>query len=336
MKRIRSHLAPLLVIFLAACTTLPEQLPLPETLAPPVTSLPGTTPTFTPSLTPLPPTLTPSPAQKPLVPNFAQIVIVVFENKEFGTVIGSSQMPYFNKLAQENTLLTQYYAIRHPSLPNYLALIGGDTFGITSDCEQCYINAQSLPDLIEVSGRTWKAYQEDLPTPCFLGSHGNYAQKHNPFIYFDSIRTDAQRCQNSIVPLTQLDTDIAAGVLPNFIFITPNECNDAHSCDLNIADSWLEQFNQKLLPALEATQQPYLLILTWDEGQGNHSCCGLPETAGGRVATILISPQAKNGFQDDTPYTHYSLLKTIASAWTLPALGYAADASNPIISAPWK
>jgi hypothetical protein len=79
-----------------------------------------------------------------------------------------------------------------------------------------------------------------------------------------------------------------------------------------------------------------LVILTWDEGQGNHSCCGLPTEAGGRVATVLISPQIKSGFQDDTPYTHYSLLKTIAASWGLPFLGHAADESNAIIATPWK
>jgi phosphatidylinositol-3-phosphatase len=251
-------------------------------------------------------------------------------------VIGSPQMPYFNQLAQTYTLLTQHYAVTHPSLPNYLSLIGGDTFSITANCENCYVNAQSLPDFIEASGRTWKTYQEDMPTPCFLGSTTTYAQKHNPFIYFDPIRTNTQRCQNSIVPLTQLDADIAAGALPNFIFVTPNLCNDAHDCDLRTADTWLQGFAPKLITALDAIQQPYLLILTWDEGQGNHSCCGLPAEAGGRVATVLVSPQAKNSFQDDTPYTHYSLLKTIASSWALPFLGQAAGESNVIITAPWK
>jgi phospholipase C len=262
--------------------------------------------------------------------------MIVLENKDYSAVIGSPQMPYFNQLARENVLLTQHYAITHPSLPNYLALIGGDTFGITSDCDHCYINAQSLPDLLEASGRTWKTYQEDLPAPCFLGNRGSYAQRHNPFIYFDAIRTNAQRCQNSVVALSQLETDLAAGTLPNFSFISPNVCNDSHDCDLKTTDTWLEQLNQKLIPALEATQQPYLLILTWDEGNGDEACCGLPAKAGGRVATVLISPQAKTAFQDETPYTHYSLLKTFAAAWTLPALGHAADDNNVLIMAPWK
>jgi hypothetical protein len=335
MKRINLFLIPWLILWLAACTTMPDQLPQPDTLTPPVTPSSGPTTTFTsPTLTPLPPPLTPTP--RLLVPNFAHIVIIVFENKEFGTVIGSPAMPYFNQLAQTNTLLTQYYAVTHPSLPNYLAMIGGDTFAITINCETCYINSQSLPDFIEASGRTWKTYQEDMPEPCFLGSKVDYAQKHNPFIYFDPIRTNPQRCQNSIVPLTQLDADIAARALPDFIFITPNLCNDAHDCDLRTADIWLENLAPKLVTALDTTQQPYLLILTWDEGQGNHSCCGLPTEAGGRIATVLISPQVKNGFQDDTPYTHYSLLKTISTSWALPLLGHAADENNVLITAPWK
>jgi len=270
------------------------------------------------------------------VPPFEHIVLILFENKEFGTVIGNDDMPTFNRLAQENTLLTQFYAIMHPSLPNYIALIGGDTFGITRDCNDCYVNAPSLPDLIEASGRTWKTYQEDMPRPCYLGGTLSYAQKHNPFIYFDSIRLDQTRCERSIVPLTELSTDIETDALPNYIFITPNICNDAHDCSLKVADRWLENLLAKLVPALDATTQPYLIVLTFDEGQGNHSCCGLPEDAGGRIPVVLISPLVKNGFQDDTPYTHYSLLKTIAESWGLAYLGHAADENNVLITAPWK
>jgi phospholipase C len=262
--------------------------------------------------------------------------LIIFENKEFGTVIGNPTMPHFNRLAQEHTLLTQFYAVTHPSLPNYIAMIGGDTFGIERNCEDCFINAASLPDLIEASGRTWKTYQEDLPEPCYLGSAANYAQKHNPFVYFDPIRLDQERCERSVVPFTDLATDILAGTLPNFVFITPNLCNDAHDCSLDVADRWLETLLAPLLPALDTTGQPYLVVLTFDEGQGDHSCCGLPEEAGGRIAVVLISPAVKKGFQDDTPYTHYSLLKTMAESWGLAYLGRAADENNVLITAPWK
>lgn len=322
-----------LVSFLAsACQparTESQPSPFPATLMP--------LPTFIPTAVSVEaPTLEQAPIPLPLVPNFSHIVIIVFENKEFGSVIGNGQMAYFNLLASSYTLLTAHYAITHPSLPNYLSLIGGDTFGITSDCEDCFVSAPSLPDLIEQSGRTWKTYQDDMPDPCFIGSTLRYEQKHNPFIYFDPIRLDAERCKQSIVPLTQMDADIALNDLPNFIFITPDICYSSHDCTLDLADGWLKQQMDKLYPALESSGEPFLIILTWDEGQGDHSCCGLPESAGGRVATVLISPQVKSNFQDETPYSHYSILKTITEAWGLLHLGHAADAETNLITAPWK
>src|SRR6266540_5254053 len=152
---IRAGFCIFLLVLLVACV--------PSIPPPPPTPIPTTT--FTP--TPIPPTVTstpfPSPTAtpEPLVPNFDHIVIIMFENKEFGTVIGNPLMSNYNRLAREYTLLTQYYAVAHPSLPNYVALIGGDTFGIDTNCSNCFINAPSLPDLIEATGRTWKTYQED-------------------------------------------------------------------------------------------------------------------------------------------------------------------------------
>jgi hypothetical protein len=133
-----------------------------------------------------------------------------------------------------------------------------------------------------------------------------------------------------------MDADIALNDLPNFIFITPDICYSAHDCDLDLADAWLKQQTDKLYPVLESSGEPFLIILTWDEGQGTHSCCGLPESAGGRVATVFISPQVKTNFKDETPYSHYSILKTISESWGLPRLGHAADADTALITAPWK
>jgi phosphatidylinositol-3-phosphatase len=318
---------------LACQPALTETPPQPLPIAP--LPLPSSTAAVVPGETSTP-TLESTPVPLPLVPNFSHIVIMIFENKEFGTVIGNGKMGYFNLLASSYTLLTGHFATTHPSLPNYLSLIGGDTFDVTDDCEDCFVNALSLPDLIEKSGRTWKTYQDDMPSPCFVGSTLRYAQKHNPFIYFDPIRLDAERCARSIVPLTQLDADIALNDLPDFIFITPDICYSAHDCTLDLADGWLKEQMDKLYPVLESTGEPFLIILTWDEGQGDHSCCGLPELAGGRVATVLISPQVKQNFKDENLYSHYSILKTISEAWGLPYLGHAADAETPLITAPWK
>lgn len=324
----RLHCLMIIPIVLASCQSIEphvEATPT-STLSPTAPSAPQATATAVPSATPA-----------PLVPDFSHIVVIVFENKEFGTVIGNGRMPYFNQLAKSYTLLTQHFAVAHPSLPNYLALISGQTFGVDFDCAKCLYEAVTLPDLIEASGRTWKTYQEDMPTACYEGSdYGLYAIKHNPFMYFEPIRADSERCSRSVVPFTQLYADVTAGELPSFSFITPNLCNDAHDCGLDTADQWLQGLMLILHPALDATAEPYLIILTWDEGQGEHSCCGLPEDAGGRVPTVLVSPQVRSGFEDETPYTHYSVLKTIAEAWQLPYLGHAAEEQNTLILAPWK
>jgi phospholipase C len=334
MPRLRSFNLLLLILALTACVVPPTMTPTVPP-APAVTLASSETPLPVSTLAP-PDAAFPTGTPKPLIPGFDHIVWIIFENKEFGSVIGNPQMPVFNRLAQEYTLLTQYYAVTHPSLPNYIALIGGDTFGIDTNCNNCFVNAPNLPDLIENSGRAWKTYQEDMPSPCFSGDTHIYVQKHNPFMYFDNIRLDAARCEGSVVPLTALQTDIEAGALPNFLFIKPNLCNDSHDCELDISDAWLANLLTLLVPALDARTTSYAIFIFFEEGQGNHSCCGLPEEAGGRVPMLIYSPLARNGFEDATQYTHYSLLKTVLTAWSLPYIGRTLEANHVNIVLPWK
>src|SRR5439155_607348 len=116
------------------------------------------------------------------------------ENEESTSVIGNSAAPYINGLANSYGLATQYYAVSHPSLPNYLALSAGSTFGISSDCTTCWVNSSNLADQIEASGRSWKAYMEGLPSACFVGDAYPYMQKHDPWIYYNDILTNAAAC----------------------------------------------------------------------------------------------------------------------------------------------
>jgi phospholipase C len=280
-------------------------------------------------------TAPPSPANDK-IPVFSHVILIVLENHEFTDVVGNTQaMPEFNRWINQYTLLTNYYAVAHPSLPNYLALIGGSTFGIHSDCNNCFLHTNSLPDEIEASGRTWKDYQEDMPSACFIGRYGEkYTQAINPFVYFDSIRHNPDRCDLNVLPLAQLKQDLSKGILPDFVFITPNLCNSAHSCDLNKADQWLAGIVNELINS-NLYDQNSLIAITFDEGSTDDSCCNLGSRAGGRVATLLISPLVKNGFEDETPYTHYSLLKTIETSWGLPLLGYTAKAQTSTIVSPW-
>ncbi len=252
----------------------------------------------------------------------------------------SSAMPacqILNALAKKNVLMTNYYAIRHPSLPNYIALMSGDTQGITKDCTDCFVDATNLADLIEASGRTWKSYQEGMPSPCFVGNKKDYVQKHNPLIYFDSIRLNTDRCERSIVPLTELDEDLSSDQFPNFAFIMPDMCNSGHDCPLDTADQWVGDMVDRLQKS-KALGDNSLIIITFDEGdeKTTTTCCGLPAKAGGRIVTVLISPQARPNFSDGSPVSHYGLLKTILAAWSLPDLVNTALADTQAVLLPWK
>lgn len=271
------------------------------------------------------------------VPRFSHVMIVMIENREFGDVAGNRKMPNFNRWAGQYALLTQYHAITHPSLPNYLALVSGDFFGIQKDCVDCFVKAPSLPDLLEASGRSWKAYVEGLPAAGFLGSSsGRYAMKHNPFIYFEAIRKDPERLNRSVVPLAELELDLVKGSLPDYAFIVPDMCDSAHDCGLDITDAWLGRVVGSILRSA-AFDDTSLLVLTFDEGTTNRSCCGRPPLArGGRIATVFISSLVKPGFRDPTPYSHYSLLKTIVRSWGLADLGHTSDPAVNLILQPLK
>jgi phosphatidylinositol-3-phosphatase len=267
------------------------------------------------------------------VPDFDHIVLIMLENEYYQDVIGNPQLPHLNALAQQNVLLSNYFGIGHPSLPNYLALVSGSTQNVSSDCMNCFFDQPNLADEIEASGRTWKSYQESMPSHCFIGDAGAYAQWTNPFLYFDSIRLDKTRCDRSIVPLSQLNSDLAANQLPNFSLIMPNLCDSGHSCVAGTADNWVNGMVDKL-QASPALGQNSLIVISFDEGVERNTARLNADTSG-QIATVLISPMARQGFNDPAHYSHYSLLKTFLTAWNLPALGDTAEDSIQPIVEPW-
>jgi len=267
---------------------------------------------------------TPSPALTPAagaVPNFSHVFVIVMENREYGTIIGNGAAPYINSLARTYTLAANYYGVSHPSLPNYLALTAGSTFGIASDCTTCYVSAVNIADQVEGSGRSWRAYMDGMPSACYLGGwSGRYAQKHNPFVYFTDIRNNPARCVQHVVPFTSFWSDLASGNVPNYVWITPDLCNDMHDCATSVGDSWLASVVPHIL-ASAAWQAGGVLFITWDEGS---SGAGYGDSWGGRVATLVISPYSRTGYQSWVLESHYNLLRTIEDGWKLGALGHAA------------
>jgi phosphatidylinositol-3-phosphatase len=267
---------------------------------------------------PATPLIPPTAAARAMVPPpVGRIVLVVMENHDYAQLIGSPDAPFLNGLAAQYALADNY-GLRHPSLPNYLALLGGDTFGTTSDCTRCFVDALNLVDALEANNKTWKSYQEDVPGPCFLGTgSAGYVVRHNPFMYFRDVREDTARCQH-VVPLSQFSADLQAGSLPDFAWVTPNVEHDMHDGSIAEGDQWLATFVPPIL-ASDAWRQSGVLVITWDEGRSDDGCCG--DAAGGHTPLLLLTPDGKPGYHSPHPVTPYGVLRTIEDLWGLPYLG---------------
>jgi hypothetical protein len=250
----------------------------------------------------------------------SHVVVIVMENKEESQVLGRPDAPFLNRLAGRAGVATNSYGVRHPSLPNYIALISGSTQGITDDCTDCSADAPNLADQLEHAHRTWGAYLEGLPAPCARpATAGRYAKKHDPFAYDDAIAANPSRCRRR-VPLTRLAGDLRHDRLPDFAFIAPDLCNDTHDCPVRTGDQFLARLVPGLLPALG----PHgFLIITYDEGSSDAGCCG--GSHGGRIATVVAGPDVRRGARMTQPIDHYGVLASIEDAFGLPHLGAAGD-----------
>ncbi len=254
-------------------------------------------------------------------PTTSHVVVIVMENREYDDVISNRDAPYINRLARRYGLATASYGIRHPSLPDYLALTSGSTHGIDSDCTDCHVSGPSIVDQLADVGLTWHAYMEDLPRPCFAGAGaGGYAKKHDPFMYYDAVTGDPSRCRR-VVPLERLSRDLRRGRLPTYSFISPNLCNDMHDCSVGTGDRFLAHLVPTLLRAVGPRGY---VVLTWDEGTSDRGCCG--GSRGGRIATIVAGRLVRRGGRARRAVDHYGVLRTIED--TL-GLGHLASAGEP-------
>ena len=274
---------------------------------------------------------TPSSLQKPLssnstvlpkdktIPHYEHIFVLIAENKAYDKIIGSSNAPRLNRLAQSYGLATQFYGEVHPSEANYVALLGGSTFGIHDDdafyckaasvkpfCSNARkpdyanhtISAPSLMTQLEQRGLTWKGYFEDLPQP---GSdaviapsplRALYAAKHNGFMNFESVQQNPNRAQK-IVGMAQLANDLKSGQVPNYSHIVLNQCHEMHGlaeCPISkdlirTGDRALAGIVQQIMASsLWATPKNNAIVVTWDEDdrttKGAQGCCGFePQSA---------------------------------------------------------
>jgi len=257
-------------------------------------------------------------------PSVQHVIWIWMENKPYGGVIGSSAAPYENQLASQCGLATNYHAVTHPSLPNYIAATSGDTQGITDDAAPAShpLGVASIYSQVKTAGKTWRDYEESAPGNCPLTSSGLYAVKHDPAPYYTGIRSD---CSVWDVPMGTTAsgnflTDLTNDTLPAFAFVTPNLCSDTHDCPVATGDAWLQGWFGKILASPGYQAGTTVIFLTWDEDDGS---------ASNRIPMIVVSPSTPAGTVSGSAFNHYSLLKTTEQLLGIATfLGHAGDAGT--------
>jgi hypothetical protein len=277
-------------------------------------------------------------AQTASLPRFGHVVIVVEENHGYSQVTGSS-MPYLSSLISQYGLAMNYVADTHPSIGNYFVLTTGQIL-INDDSQtpsSFPVSADNIVREMIKAGITWKSYAEDLPYAGYTGGNsGNYYVRHNPLVYLTDVNTSSTQLRN-IVPFTQFATDLADGNLPQYSFVVPNACDNAHNCPLSTADTWLENNIDPLIKSA-LFQKDGLLIIVFDENS-NTDGTGCTDTmiqsgtwCGGQVPAVLVSPLlVSTGFKSSKSYHHENVLRLMAEGLGLTTFpGASANADNMV------
>ena len=246
----------------------------------------------------------------------SKVVLVVFENTAASK---AEKYPQFGWIATNGSRLANYYAVTHPSQPNYIALMAGDTMGVRND--SIYdISGDHLGDLLEEKGLDWAVYADNYPGNCFTDKrNGAYARRHNPLLSFTNVQQNPNRCAK-IKNSANFIRDAKSGALPDFTLFIPDNNNNGHDTGIQYADKWVGSY---WIPLLKDPQflANHTVIFTFDEDDGGER---------NRVYTSFIGAHVKKGFVSQKNYNHYSMLKTIETLFRLPDLGRNDRTANPI------
>jgi hypothetical protein len=273
---------------------------------------------------------------------YAHVLWIVFENQGYDQVIGNDSLPFTNRLATACGLATRYYGVGDPSLPNYLAMTSGGTWGVTGDSSSP-LNVPSIFSQVKARHLQWRSYAEGMPGNCYRSDYPNenpvYTAHHEPVLFYAGIRRDCMRWD---VPLGTprsgaLAHDLAANRLPAFAIIGPNDdggttkpgcsrpCGDV---DPPLSDSFLAQWLTKILASKAYASGSTAVFVTWDEDATfENTLC--PALDCDHLATLAVAPSVRPGTRSAAVFSHYSLLRTTEDLLGLPGhLGRAASAAS--------
>ncbi|KAL5340866.1 phosphoesterase family-domain-containing protein [Aspergillus crustosus] len=249
---------------------------------------------------------------------FQRFVNIWLENTDYDAAAAETHLA---KLAKKGLTLTNYWAVTHPSEPNYAASAAGDYFGMDNDdFNQIPANISTIADIFDTKSISWGEYQEHLPYPGYQGfryptsGDNDYVRKHNPLIFFDSVTEDATRLRQ-IKNFTSFYEDLENKKLPQYSFITPNMTNDGHDTDISFSGTWTWEFLIDLLDNDYFTKDT-LILLTFDENDTYE--------IGNKVFSFLLGdavPESLLGKEDNTFYTHYSIIASLSANFGIPSLG---------------
>src|SRR6266540_2854653 len=278
---------------------------------------------------------------------FDHVVVVIMEDHGIQEICGSSPppcqstmgAPYMAGLANSYAIGSQYLGVTHYSQADYLAMLGGTTDNCSSAGCPWPFNGPNLVDRLEASGLTWKGYMENqnMASGCDLSYHQPYTPEHNPFVGFTDIVNSPTRCSQIVlanpsgcsVTDCPLINDLNSGSAPNFMWLTPNNCDNMHGftytngtvlCPKSVSfgDGYLSSLVPNILKSTTFTTQRSALFVVFDEGNGY---CPLNQsTTEDCVYAVWAGRQAKQNFGTTQLYNHYSWLRTIEVNWNLQSL----------------
>ncbi len=279
--------------------------------------------------------------------NFQHVFVIMMENTSFTSLIGNPNAPWINRAAKTYGFATNYTGVSHPSQPNYIAATSGSTNSVVND-NDTIINVSNIVDQLEAGGKTWKAYMQSLSLCVTKLDHacGNqlYERKHNPFVSYTDVQSNPARMAN-IVDFSQFATDLANNNVPDFSWISPDQCHDMHGraatpadpCDFSQVQSLIATGDAFLSTTVgqimnsQAWNGNSVIFITWDESDFPFSdtsgCCDA-NPGGGHVVTLTISHSDHSARSSNVAYNHYSMLSTIEGGWKLGCLALTCDTAN--------
>lgn len=271
------------------------------------------------------------------VPRSSHIWVLTEENHSYEDVIGSSQMPYYNKLVGQGGLATQFYSNQHSSLPALMWFVAGAPVETDNNSISCNHTEDNIVRELLQQGYTWRSYQENMPyagyQPLYGGTDNKYARRHNPLIDFSDTCPGTGQDKNS-VPYSQMAADFSEGKVVNYAYITPDLAEDAHDGTLAAADQWLQTNLPEILARPEFRPGgDGILFIVWDEGTlttDNRCSANVANGCGGRTPVLVIGPRVKAGYESTVTYHNENVLKTVCVAMGLPICPGAAKSAAPM------